>query len=504
MTDKDNPPPTKADLRPETVRSEISPSISDLDAVTQVSAVGVQPGDCQPCVPIIPGYEILREIGRGGMGLVCLARDVNLDRHVALKTFHAGNDANLVELLQEEARVSGKLEHPAIVPVYHVNPTSKPAYFSMAFVDGEDLARRVSRQVLEPRDAAELGAKIAEAMHHAHQQGVLHLDIKPANILLDRKGEPRVTDFGLFALLSSKKLEGVGGTPQFMAPEQAVGETEKLSPASDVYSLGAVLFAAMSGRPPLVASNEQDLILKVVSARPRPLSSYGLRIPLALDAIVMKCLEKNPEDRYTTALELKEDLHRFLNDEPTVARPPGIMDRSYFFLKQHVFAASVSGSVVLVLLAAVAAMFAGLSRHNAILQAEVTSFEEMMGKQQSQFRSALLRHTEDERTHLKITEDFAVEMARDWYARNDLDKAAFCAAEALLAAYELGTPPSAEIEKILLEHATSNSNSKSETKAETEQVDLLKIARDLTASAMANAKSSPPNGSATAAASADK
>ena len=429
------------------------------------------------------------------MGLVCLARDVNLDRNVALKTFHSGNDAHLVELLQEEARVSGKLEHPAIVPVYHVNPTSKPAYFSMAFVDGEDLARRITRQVLEPQDAAKLGVKIAEAMQHAHEQGVLHLDIKPANILLDRNGEPRVTDFGLFALLSSKKLDGVGGTPQFMAPEQAIGDTAKLSPASDIYSLGAVLFAAMSGRPPLVASNEQDLILKVVSARPRPLSSYGLRIPLALDAIVMKCLAKEPEDRYATALELKEDLQRFLNDQPTLARPPGIIDRGYFFLKQHIFAASVSGSVVLVLLAAVAAMFAGMSRRNAILLAEVTSFEEMLSKQESQFRSALLRHTEDERTHLKITEEFAVEMARDWYARNDLEKAAFCAAEALLAANELGTAPRAEVENILREYATASATPVAEASSEAQDMDLLEIAHALTASAMANVIDSQPHGS---------
>lgn len=491
MTEKKKHSTNETNERLESSRAQASPQVHDLDAVTQVPALRPQPKETpdfeshvsSPCMPVIPGYEIVREVGRGGMGLVCLARDINLDRYVALKTFHAKNDASLAELLQEEARVSGKLDHPSIVPIYHVNANANPAYFSMAFVDGEDLARRISRQVLEPTAAAELGAKIAKALHHAHQQGVLHLDIKPANILMDRHGQPRVTDFGLFALLSSKKLDNVGGTPQFMSPEQAIGDTEQFSAASDVYSLGAVLFAAMSGRPPLVASNEQDLVLRVVSTKPRPLSSYGLKIPLALDAIVMKCLEKDPKDRYSTALELQEDLQRFLDGEPTLARPPGIADRVYFFMKQHVFAASVSGSVVSLLLVSTAALFFGMSRSNARLKSEVASFEEIMQKQQMQFRNAFLKYAEDERAHLKITEEFAIEMARDWYARDDLPKAAFCAAEAMLAADELGTQPEPIVERILTEYAASMKGEPSDES----DFDLRRLARELTASAMSAA-----------------
>lgn len=411
-----------------------------LDAATQVTAFQ-HPRPCneiQPALPSLAGYEVLREIGRGGTGLVYLARDLGLDRLVALKTFHLCREEGVTDLLRAEARTVGKLDHPSIVPVYEVNLDCQPAYFSMAYVEGEDLAQQISRQVLDPQAAAILGIKMAGALEHAHAAGVLHLDIKPANILLDRKDEPRITDFGLFAHQGACASGGIEGTPQFMAPEQALGQSERFSESTDIYSLGAVLFAALAGRPPLVSFSDQDLILKVASQRPQPLRAYGLRVPAPLDAIVMKCLEKEPNRRYDSAKALREDLQCFLDGKPIHARPPGVLENVHFWIRQHIFASRVSGSVVLVLLLSVAALIFNLSRERNALKKEVMEMEHLILSQASRVTSSLRVHTGEQQ--LKVTQDVSAQMASELYALGNLRLAARCAAEAIVAGAVLGEP----------------------------------------------------------------
>jgi eukaryotic-like serine/threonine-protein kinase len=320
----------------------------DIDAPTRVGEiVAVREW------PAIEGYELLRELGRGGMGLVYLGRHLKLNRLVALKTISAAN-RELEEALVAEARIVATLEHPAIVPVYEVQTSGDPWFFSMGYVDGEDLSRRISRQVLSLDEVVAMAQVLCDGLEHAHGLGVLHLDIKPANILLDRAGNPKIADFGLSALYEARGAEECLGTPQFMSPEQVLNTGDKLTPATDLYSVGAVLYAALAGRPPLISSDPQALLLKVVSQSPPSLREFGVRVPAEFEAIIFHCLSKNPLDRYQSAAELRADVLAFTAGEPVRARPPGILARAAYQLRRHVFAASVSGSAVLLLLLLVA------------------------------------------------------------------------------------------------------------------------------------------------------
>lgn len=434
--------------------SESQPDI--LDADTDVGSLSVNastnfdPSDSQTSLsgefPCLTGYKVLRELGRGGMGVVYLAHDNALDRPVAIKTFLSNSGS---EVLTTEARMSGKLNHPAIVPVFEVNTACGTPYFSMAFIDGENLAQRISRQVLAPEDAAKLGATAADALEHAHQAGILHLDIKPANILLDRAENVKVTDFGLFALIASTTTsEGILGTPQFMSPEQALNDTEKIGPASDVYSLGAVLYAAIAGRPPLVASNDTELVLRVASMRPKPLASFALHVPAALDAIIMKCLEKSPEHRYASAEELKEDLEAFLARKPIKARPHSFLAKIRYQIDQHVLAASVSGSMVLLLL-----LFTGISivtqavrNHFEVdrLQQEVISLETL----QTQLRIAHQKAILSDQSLISEVSALALELEKT----GDAKRAAIFAADAYLLGAEHGMQPDQGVSRIIREY----------------------------------------------------
>lgn len=439
-------------LKPNVVKSDKS-----LDAPTQIGAVDLAPSvpdsEIATSLPSYAGYEVLRELGRGGMGVVYLAKDLGLDRLVALKTFQVDDDNTLKDILSEEARVAGKLDHPTIVPVFEVNAEVHPPYFTMAFVDGEDLAHRISRQVLGARDAAVLGLKVADALACAHAADVYHLDIKPANILLDRKGEPRITDFGLFALLGSNSDCRGAGTPQFMSPEQAACQTDAYCSATDVYSLGAVMFAALAGRPPIVSSNERDLVFKVLSRRPKPLRTYGLRIPPALDAIVMKCLEKEPSRRYSSPGELHADLERFLQGKPVRARPMGAWDNLLCYVQQHVLA-SVSGSFVIALLLAVSALLYSSFRQRWELEADLLSAENVIRNQSTQFHNALKKHS-GRTIQLRVTADVEADMARDLYTHGNLEMAAKCAAQAIVATAELGQDAPLDTGRIVREFLDS-------------------------------------------------
>ncbi|MHB8956690.1 MAG: serine/threonine-protein kinase [Pirellulaceae bacterium] len=278
-------------------------------------------------VRYIGDYELLEQIGQGGMGVVYKARQVSLNRIVALKMILAGQLAGDVDVkrFHAEAEAVANLDHPGIVPIYEIGEHEGHHYFSMGFIEGESLADRIKDGPLPPRQAAEYTCKVAQAVAFAHQRGVIHRDLKPANVLLDRNGEPKVTDFGL-----AKRAEGdsgltatgqILGTPSYMLPEQAAGKTNEVGPVSDVYSLGAMLYCLLTGRPPFQSANAMDTLLQVLEQDPVPPRQLNRTVPPALEIVCLKCLSKKPEKRYTSAEDLKNDLVRFLSGETIEALP---------------------------------------------------------------------------------------------------------------------------------------------------------------------------------------
>jgi eukaryotic-like serine/threonine-protein kinase len=294
-------------------------------------------------------FEILEEIGRGGMGVVYKAWEKSLKRHVALKMILGGAHASGVDLVRfrSEAQSAAGLNHPNIVPVYKVGEQDGQAYFSMKYVAGSTLAECVKQGPLPPRQAARLLAAVSRAVQHAHQNGILHRDLKPANILLQaadgtasapaqpasfdlRTAVPLVTDFGLAKRVEgSLNLTGTGaivGTPSYMAPEQAAG-TGTPAPAGDIYSLGAILYEALTGRPPFLATSAVATLLLVRSEEPIRPRQLNPQIDPDLEFICRKCLEKKPEHRYATAAQLADDLEAYLRDDAVSAR---VSTLSYF------------------------------------------------------------------------------------------------------------------------------------------------------------------------------
>jgi serine/threonine protein kinase/WD40 repeat protein len=276
------------------------------------------PAPTSDTFPEVPGYEVLEELGRGGMGVVYLARQVGLDRVVALKVLPAGAHAGPEERARfwREAEAIARLDHPNVVHVYEVGEHNGLPYFSMELCAGGSLARRLAGGALPPEEAARLTAALARAVHAAHEVGVIHRDLKPANVLLAGDGTPKLTDFGLAKQLDAATgLTASGvvlGTPSYMAPEQAGGRAQEVGPAADVYALGAVLYACLTGRPPFQAATPLDTVLQVLSDPPVPPSQLRRRVPAALEAICLKCLEKEPRRRYASAAALDDHLERAL------------------------------------------------------------------------------------------------------------------------------------------------------------------------------------------------
>ncbi|MFO0888279.1 MAG: serine/threonine-protein kinase [Isosphaeraceae bacterium] len=287
-------------------------------------------------------YELLRELGRGGMGVVYLARQVSLDRNVALKMILAGELASRAQVLRfrAEAGAAAQLDHPGIVAIHEIGTHQGQHYFAMAYVPGSSLAARLRDGPVPPRQAADLLARVTDAIEHAHQKGVIHRDIKPANILIDAGGQPRVTDFGLARRVRPDGAPGLTatgqpiGTPSYMAPEQAVG-ARSIGPAADVYSLGATLYAALSGRPPFLAASTAETLQLVREQEPVALRTLNLAIPRDLETICLKCLRKEPPDRYPSAAELAADLRRWLAGEPIRARPVTRLERAWRWCRRR-------------------------------------------------------------------------------------------------------------------------------------------------------------------------
>src|SRR5437899_7460806 len=278
-------------------------------------------------------YELLEEIGRGGQGVVFRARQKSLNRIVALKVIGLGQWASKAHLkrFRREAEAAASLEHPGIVPIHEVSERDGSCYFSMKFIEGGQLDEIVRREPMPPRRAAELIAKVARTVHYAHEHGILHRDIKPGNILLDAKGEPHLTDFGLARLVESEstvtRTMEVLGTPSYMAPEQAVGNNAAISSVTDVYGLGAVLYQLLTGQPPFAGGTTYETIKLLLDTEPRQPRQLNPKIDRDLSTICLKCLEKDLKRRYSSALALAEDLEHWLKHEPIQARHIGILTR---------------------------------------------------------------------------------------------------------------------------------------------------------------------------------
>lgn len=288
----------------------------------------------------VPGYEIFGELGRGGMGVVYKARQIAAGRLVALKLHLGGNLASEVDMarFRAEAEAAAGLEHPCIVPVYEVDTLAGQPFFSMKLVEGGSLADRMNQLCGDRRAAVTLLARVARAVHFAHQRGIIHRDLKPGNILLDADETPMVADFGLAQRTTGDaRLTQTGailGTPAYMAPEQARGE-RGLTTAADTYSLGAILYELLTGRPPFQAKTALDTILLLLEGNPPSPRSLDPEIDRDLEAICLKCLCKVPGERYASAEALADDLDRWLRSEPTTARPLSAWQMTWLWLQRN-------------------------------------------------------------------------------------------------------------------------------------------------------------------------
>jgi WD40 repeat protein len=357
-------------------------SATSVDDAANLTSIGTQttlvdaPAR-QTSLPEVPGYEVLEVLGRGGMGVVYRARQVKANRLVALKMLLAGPHAGPAEMarFRTEAEAIARLSHPNIVQVYEVGEHASLPFFSLEFCAGGSLDRRLAGTPLPPNQAAALVEQLARAIHYAHGQGIIHRDLKPANVLLFSRGSenragaarfseprlnedvPKITDFGL-----AKDLDNVGqtasgaimGTPSYMAPEQAGGQSKQIGPATDVYALGAILYECLTGRPPFKAATGLDTIRQVLRDQAVPPSQLHSKTPRDLETICLACLRKEPEKRYASALALADDLQRWQKGEPITARPVGRFERGWRWCRRNPAVAAACALGVLLLLGAVA------------------------------------------------------------------------------------------------------------------------------------------------------
>ncbi len=347
----------------------------------------------------VGGYELLGEIARGGMGVVFRARQIRPEREVALKVIAAGELASprMIERFHAETQAAARLDHTNIAPIYEVGQEDGWHFFSMRLIEGPTLGQEIAGRPLPLRRAAGLMAKIARAVHHAHQRGVLHRDIKPGNVLLDAAGEPHLTDFGLAKILEADSdltlTHAVLGTPAYMAPEQASGQTRDVTVAADVYSLGAVFYEMLTGTPPFSGPSAAALLRKIVEEEPvapsvarhhqaRPPRFAGAKLERLdgatrdLEVVCLKCLEKEPGRRYASAAELADDLERWLRNEPIQARPAGPWERLHKWGRRNRGKATVLATAAASLLVIIAgSLWFNVHLNRARLAAEQSAAE---------------------------------------------------------------------------------------------------------------------------------
>jgi tRNA A-37 threonylcarbamoyl transferase component Bud32 len=334
------------------------PFATRADSLTQGSKPGPQ------AWPEVPGYGIEGELGRGGMGVVYKARQTKLNRLVALKMVRAGGTASTEELerFRLEAEAVAALQHPNIVQIHEVGEVDGQPFFALEFVEGGSLAERLRGGRLSSRQAAVLVRTLAQAVQHAHDKGVVHRDLKPANVLLmpsagEELGTPKITDFGLAKRLddpgSHTRTGVVIGTPSYMAPEQARGQSGTIGPACDVYALGVILYECLTGRAPFAGKEAMDVLYRVMSEEPLSPRRLNAKVSRDLETICLKCLEKDPKRRYASAADLAADLTSFVEFEPIRARPPGLAGRAMRWARRRP-AALLTGLVIVLVMAGLA------------------------------------------------------------------------------------------------------------------------------------------------------
>jgi serine/threonine-protein kinase len=336
---------------------------ADLDALFPPSddATPALEAFAELTLPQISGYEVEAVLGRGGMGIVFLARHLRLKRRVALKMALNGAYAGTRERarFQREAEAVAGLRHPNIVQIYEIGEADGRPYFTMELVEGGSLSRKLAGTPQPARQAAELMATLAPAVQAAHACGIVHRDLKPANVLLAIDGTPKISDFGL----ARRATDGAGltqtgaalGTPSYMAPEQALQQPDAIGPAVDVYALGAMLYELLTGRPPFRAASAAETVQQVIAQEPAPPSRLNDKVPRDLETICLKCLRKDPSRRYDSAAHLADDLRRYLRGEPILARRSGMVERSVKWVRRHPSLAAfiVSGALLLLVVLAV-------------------------------------------------------------------------------------------------------------------------------------------------------
>jgi serine/threonine protein kinase len=289
----------------------------------------------------VPGYEVLGELGRGGMGVVYSARQIRPERVVALKMIPPSllMGATALRRFRSEAQAMARLDHPHIVSVYEVGESEARPFFSMKLMEGGSLAGRGEALKEDPAAGARLVAAIARAVHHAHQRGVIHRDLKPANILLDAEGRPYVADFGLARCVQQDvgltNSGAILGTPSYMAPEQAVGNNAEITTLADVYALGAILYELITGRPPFRGENSMETLAHVVERAPEPPQAVNPKVDFDLATVCLKCLAKDPSQRYANSSDLADDLDLWLAGDPIRARPPDLFSLTKSLVRQH-------------------------------------------------------------------------------------------------------------------------------------------------------------------------
>lgn len=333
---------------PESQPSSLADTIAPVDVARPPADSGVGAR-----VHYFGEYQLLHEIARGGMGVVYKARQVKLNRIVALKMILSGQLAGseAVQRFHSEAEAAASLDHPGIVPIYEIGEHEGQHYFSMGFVDGQSLQDKLRAGPLAPREAAELTLQIVQAVAYAHDRDVIHRDLKPANVLLDGDGQAKVTDFGLAKRITDDsgltRTGAVMGTPSYMPPEQAAGKMDQVDRRSDVYSLGAVLYCMLTMRPPFQADSPLGTLRQVLELEPVAPAVLNSQVPKDLETICLKCLQKDANRRYATADELVEELQRFLQGVPILARPVGRVERAWRWSKRNPIVAGLIAAVVL-------------------------------------------------------------------------------------------------------------------------------------------------------------
>ncbi len=371
-------------------------------------------------------YELHEEISRGGMGVVYRARQVPLNRRVALKMIRAGRFSSETDIqrLRIEAEAAAQLDHPGIVPIFEVGEHEGLHFFTMAFVDGETLSARLSQGPMVPRTATELILQVVKAIAYAHEKGVIHRDIKPGNILIEKSGQVRVSDFGLARQISTdSELTTTGqviGTPSFMPPEQARGQIASVNMTSDVYSLGAVFYAALTGRPPFQAASAVETLRQVTDQQPVAPRQLNPSIPRDLETICLRCLEKEPASRYQSAVELAEDLERYLSGYPICAVRASLLEKGWrWACRRPDLSVSLAALGMFVIVGSVAAILQAqqYAKANLLVRAEglVHPIETAEFRELPQLISELARFTDPSIIQMQFKDRLAV-------ARNEAGK----------------------------------------------------------------------------------